>query len=233
MALRSILTQSATDAPQAERAGAADVVMLDLQSGPTATVAELLRHADRQRRGAQIWLRTHPLDDARLADELASLCPFAPDAIVLPRAESAADVEHLGALLAVREAEAGLPDGSLGIVALVETAGALFEMHRIARASARLIALGWDGEALAADLGAEEDRDIGGRWIDPLQTARTLALAACADAKLPAIDSRFTGADAASFREEAARAARDGFAGKFAVTTEQARIAGEVFAARG
>ena len=228
MSVRSalILDPSSPADPDLALTASCDAILLD-SSGVSAR-----RLHPVERPLPAIWLRLPPLNGADIEAELARLRPLRPTAFVPTGAETAADIDHLGALLAVQEASIGLPDGTFGILAIVETAGAVFEIHRMARASPRLIGIGWDGEALAKDLGADEGRDPGGRWTDPLQTVRTLVLAAAADARLAAIDSPARHVDLAEFRTEAERAARDGFSGKLVVSAEQAAIADAAFAAK-
>ncbi|WP_164919612.1 aldolase/citrate lyase family protein [Hansschlegelia zhihuaiae] len=178
------------------------------------------------------FVRVGLLDSDAAEADLSALAPLAPTGVLLPRTEESADLEHLGALLAVAEAKAGLEDGATRIIALVETGAALFGLIGFARASRRLAAIAWDGEALAHDLGGEAPREPDGRWTDPCQTARTLVLAAAADARLPAIDSPFSGASVEAFRREAETARRDGFAGKLALDARQAAIVAQVFSRR-
>lgn len=208
-------------------------VLLDLERAGAAAFAGAARAlGERRRDGGPLTLVRLARPDDGGAEALAAIIPSAPDAIVATRAETGADLQHLGALLAVEEARAGLGDGAIGIVAIAETTAALFGLIGFSAATPRLIAIGWDGEALGEDFGGEEPREADGRWSDPLQTARTLALAAAADARLPAIDARFTTRDRDAFRREAERARRDGFAGKVALDAAQAAIATEVFGNR-
>jgi citrate lyase subunit beta/citryl-CoA lyase len=162
---------------------------------------------------------------------VAALASSGVDGFALGGAESAADVQQVGALLAVEEAKAGIEDGALALVPLVSTGAALFELPAIAAASDRLVALGWDGEALGVDLGAETGRDDG-FWIDPLQTARTLTLAAARAAGLPAIDCAWSGATDDALAGEVSRARRDGFSGKIALDAGQAAIIAAAWSAR-
>ncbi|MDR4305537.1 CoA ester lyase [Chelatococcus sambhunathii] len=229
MTFRSVLVASAADPAALRRAlaSAPDILTIaDAEKLGDDALASLAGAAQR------LWVRLAPLDDPNVEDQLAAVAGLRAEAVVLP-AERPQDVEHLGARLAVHEADAGLADGFVRIVVTVENAGSLFEIHRLARASRRVSAIGWNGEALAQDLGADDDRELDGRWSDPLQTARALVLAAAADAGLPAIDSLFTDADPEALRRETERAARDGFAAKFAVTPEQAAIIGSAFGAKG
>ena len=208
-------------------------VLLDLErAGPAALAGAARALGERWRDSGPLTLvRLAPLDDGG-AEALSVIAASAPDTVVATRAETGADLQHLGALLAVEEARAGLDDGSIGIVAMAETTAALFGLIGLSAATQRLIAISWDGEALGADFGDEETRDSDGRWSDPLQTARTLALAAAADAGLPAIDGPFSTRDRDAFRREAERARRDGFAGKVALDAAQTAIANEVFGNR-
>ncbi|MGA0531858.1 aldolase/citrate lyase family protein [Hansschlegelia sp. KR7-227] len=162
---------------------------------------------------------------------VAALASSGVDGFAIGAVESAADVQQVGARLAVEEAKAGLEDGALALVPLISTGGALFELPAIAAASDRLVALGWDGEALGVDLGAETGRDDG-FWIDPLQTARTLTLAAARAAGLPAIDCAWSGATDDALSAEASRARRDGFSGKIALDAGQAAIIAAAWSAR-
>jgi citrate lyase subunit beta/citryl-CoA lyase len=231
--LRSLLLVAAGDfdALDAGLAAGADSLVIDLggaarRRGLRGAAAETLA---RLGGATPAFVRIGPLDSGEAEADLAALRPLAPTGVMLPRAEEGADLEHLGALLAVEEAKAGIEDGATRIIALVETGAALFGLIGFARASRRLAAIAWDGEALARDLGGEAPREADGRWTDPCQTARTLVLAAAADAGLPAIDSPFSGATEEAFRREAAVARRDGFAGKLALDARQAAIAAEIF----
>lgn len=231
--IRSILLVSADDPAALDRGLGADAVAIDLSgacgarraAARTATAALLGQPATRP---VMRLIVVVDLDSEATRDDLAALCPYGPFGLLLRRAESAADIQHLGAMLAVHEAKAGLAEAAFRIVAVAETGGALFGLNGFKDASPRLDALGWNGEALAADLGADVARD-GGAWTDPLQTARTLTLAAAADARLPAIDSAYSDASPEAFRREAEAAKRDGFAAKFALDAEQVAIVNAVF----
>ena len=225
--LRNVLLAPPGDAAALETG--ADAVLYDLVGAgdaERAAVAAILR--DRSESAPLVLLKASKPDEGG-AETLAALAPLRPDAIVTTGAETGADLQQIGALLAVAEAKAGLAEGAIGIVAMAETTGALFGLIGFKAATQRLLAIGWDGEALGEDFGGETPRETDGRWSDPLQTARTLALAAASDAKLPAIDSRFSTRDSESFRREAERARRDGFAGKVALDAAQAAIIREVF----
>jgi len=157
--------------------------------------------------------------------------PARPDAIMLPKAEGGADVVRTDAKLLAREAIAGLPDGSIRIVAIAtETATALFLAGTYGGASARLEGLTWGAEDLSAELGAEANRDGEGRFLDPYRLARALCLAGAAAARVQAIDTVAVDfRNAAALRQESEEARRDGFTGKMAIHPAQVPIINEVF----
>lgn len=234
--IRSILLASADDADALKRAfgGPADAVAIMLSGLSRARrnpVLDSVLAGPREAAGRPLaMVIVNSLGSPATQADLADLCPAGPFALLLRRAESAADIQHLGAILAVEEARAGFEENAFRIVALAETGSALFGLNAFKGASPRLDAVGWDGEALAADLGSDVARGETGGWTDPLQTARTLTLAAAADAGLAAIDSVFSGAGPEAFRLEAEAARRDGFRAKFALDAEQVAIVNAVFA---
>jgi citrate lyase subunit beta / citryl-CoA lyase len=149
-----------------------------------------------------------------------------PDGIFLKGAQNGADVQHLGAKLAVFEARAGLPDGALGVIA--STAGApsaIFDLASFAGCSPRLRALAFDREALAARLGVA-------RGSAPLDLARSLFVLAAAAANVPALDAPCRdAADPELLRKECLEARRDGFKGKLATTPAEIAVIEEIFTA--
>ena len=64
-------------------------------------------------------------------------------------------MQQLSVKLALREAFYRLSDGATGIIATVDTAEALLALATFRGASARLIGLAWDAEALRIEIGAQ------------------------------------------------------------------------------
>ncbi|MGL5117227.1 MAG: HpcH/HpaI aldolase/citrate lyase family protein, partial [Beijerinckiaceae bacterium] len=165
------------------------------------------------------------------SDDLDGVMGAAPDGIVLPKSQSGEDVTLLGARMAVREAENGLPDGGTRIFAIAtETARSLFQMGSYIGASRRLLGLAWGGEDLSADIGAETNRLPDGRYAGPYMLARDLTLLAAAAAGVAAIDSVYTNfRDMEGLRAEAEAARRDGFSAKMAIHPAQIPVINAVF----
>src|SRR5580704_19384529 len=159
--------------------------------------------------------------------------PGAPDAILLPGSLGAASAQQLSAKLAVREAHLGLADGATWVIAVIDTAQALFNLGRYRGSSARLIGVAWSAEALRADIGAETDREPLGDYLGAYRLARELTLLAATSARVAAIDAAFPDiSDLERLRAEALAARRDGFAGKIAIDPAQVAVISDVFARR-
>ena len=210
-------------------ASAADALIIDLEDSvaapnlPTArtlAAAFLRDHADRTRQ--QLWVRVNALTSGLALHDLAAVLPAGPDGIVLPKAESAADVVTLGNYLSALEVAAGRADGGTRVVVVAtETPGALFTLGSYASAGPRLAGLTWGAEDLAAALGAASNRVEGGGYEFTFQLARSLCLAAAAAGVAP-IDTVFTDfRDTVGLEREARAARRAGFVGKLLIHPDQ------------
>jgi citrate lyase subunit beta/citryl-CoA lyase len=176
-------------------------------------------------------VRVNGLATGLIDADLDTIVPARPDAIMLPKAEGGAALVHADAKLAAREASSGLDHGQVKIIAMaMETAAGLFLAGTFSRKSARLIGLSWGAEDLAAELGAETNRDHDGRYTAPYVLARTLCLAAAATAEVPPIETIYMDyRDVDGLRRDSEAARRDGFVGRLAIHPLQVPIINEVF----
>ncbi len=179
----------------------------------------------------RLYVRIHGLDAERIEADLDAVMRGAPDGVMLPACRNGQALQHLGAMLAVKEAQCGLPDGSTRIVAIAAaTAASIFAMGAFAGASRRLAGLAWSAADLAADLGAEMSRDANGAFTAPFFLARSLTLCAARAAGVWAIDAiaaECPGGPGLRLDCEAAR--RDGFDGKLAADPAQVAIINAIF----
>jgi len=217
----------------------ADALILDLEDSVAlaakpqarASVAAFVSAARARAVRPRLYVRVNPLDGDLTEADLDAILPSAPDGIMLPKSLNGADVQHLGAKLAVREAEHGLVDGATRILAIAtESARALFGLASYAGASARLEGLAWGAEDLSADLGAETNKLADGSYCGPYRLARELTLFAAVAAEVAPIDTVFVNLrDEAGLRGECLAARRDGFTGKMAIHPAQVPVINEVF----
>ena len=168
--------------------------------------------------GAIVAVRVNPLDaDGR--DDLAAVMRGAPDIVALPKVAGPADVAALDHEVGRLERELRLAAGSTRLLPNLESARALVATQAIARASPRVEACLLAAEDLAADLGAERDRDA----IE-LAYARQRFLVECVAAGVVAVDAPYTWTDAAGVERDTRWARRLGYRAKSLVDAAHAAI---------
>ena len=222
-ACRSFLLTPGSRPEKFAGADAGDGIIIDLEStvapvdkgrARDAALAFLRQPADRAL--ARIVRVNSPRSVDGLRDLLAlhesGLCP---DAVIIPKCESADEVRLVIDVL----------DGSqsgIGIVPMIELARAVFAADRIAGAHERVLGLFLGGGDLAADLGAE------GVW-ENLLYARSCVVAAAATTGIAAIDVPYFKADAEGLKAEATASRKLGMTGKAALHAEQLAAINTVF----
>lgn len=239
--MRSLLFVPGDSARKMEKAlgCGADALILDLEDSvalsqkPAAreeTRAFLVAQRDNPGR-PKLFVRINALPTGLADLDLDGVMPGSPDGIMLPKAQGGADVTHLAAKIAVREAEFGLEDGRTRILAIgTETARGVFALGTFPGASHRLAGLAWGGEDLAADVGAEANRGEDGAYTDPYRIARAMTLFAAAAAEVDAIDSVYTSfRDMEGLAAECRASRRDGFVAKMAIHPAQVPVINETF----
>jgi citrate lyase subunit beta / citryl-CoA lyase len=207
----------------------ADALILDLEDSVAPSRTQLARdmaleylrsRPDRSRQ--QLWVRINPLDtDAALPD--LAVAAGAPDGIVLPKVRSAADVVRLSHWLDALEVRDGVARGSIRIMPVAtETPQALFTLGSYEGCTARLAALTWGAEDIAAALGASTNRRPDGEYDTVYQLACSLCLAGAHAAGVQPIDTIWADfKDDAGLVRDSQRARQRGFTGKIAIHPAQ------------
>jgi citrate lyase subunit beta/citryl-CoA lyase len=205
----------------------ADALILDLedsvaaQNRPTARVlARQFLDANRSERILR-YVRINPLASGLALDDLAATVAGRPDGILLPKC-TPDDVRTADHYLSAFEVAAGAPVGEIRIVAIAtETPQAVFALGGFGGVSARLEAITWGAEDLAACIGGN-NRTLAGDYDGPYTLARSLCLLAASAAGVAAIDTIYTDfRDEAGLKAECAAARRSGFTGKMAIHPAQ------------
>ena len=239
--MRSLLFVPGDSARKLDKAmqSGADALILDLEdsvapSGKAAArkvTAEFMAATAKEPKRPRLIVRVNALTTGMTDDDLDGVMAGAPDAILLPKTVGGADVAHLGAKLAVREAEFGFADGATRIIALAtETAQGVFALGTLAGASRRLSGVTWGGEDLSAVVGAEANRGTDGLYTDPYRIVRALALLAAAAAEVDPIDSVYVNfRDLEGLAAECREARSDGFVAKMAIHPAQVPVINEAF----
>ncbi|ELY92140.1 HpcH/HpaI aldolase/citrate lyase family protein [Natrinema altunense] len=200
----------------------ADVVVFDLEDAVAPAdkqdareaVREVLAEIDSER---EICVRVNPIGTSAAADLEAILQGAPPDSLMLPKTESAADVQAADRLLAEH-------DASLPVLSLIESAAGVLRADAIAAADATA-ALLFGAEDLAADIGATRTSE----GTEVLYARERTVLAASA-AGIDAIDIVYTDyTDTDGLREETAFAAQLGYDGKMAIHPDQVPVINDAF----
>lgn len=214
----------------------ADVLLIDLEDSvapeakaaargiAAAFIAAHLGDADRP----QLYVRVNDLETGLTRDDLAAIMPSRPDGIMLPKANSGADVSTLAGLMDETGAEAAARARIIAIA--TETPLALLQMHSFVGAEPRLRGMTWGSEDLGTAIGAATAREPSGDFTGPFALARNLCLITAHAARVQPIDSIYADfRDEAGLEREARAGARDGFTAKMAIHPAQLPIINAAF----
>jgi citrate lyase subunit beta / citryl-CoA lyase len=227
MKLRSLLFVPGDRPDRFAKASAsgADAIIIDLEDSVALDRKVVAREAAAEYlsgdRPVPVFVRVNPEGSHLTHDDLASVLPFLPDGIVLPKAEGARSVNWLRAEAA---AVADNPDGEAPPILPIatETPGAVFDLGTLREVSHWLAGVSWGAEDLPAAVGAATSREVDGSYTAPYEMVRSLTLFAAHAAGVAAIDTVFPDiGDGDALSAYVARAARDGFTGMLAIHPSQ------------
>jgi citrate lyase subunit beta/citryl-CoA lyase len=169
----------------------------------------------------EVMIRTNGLNTPWGYDDLVAAAAVRPDAVLLPKVESAETVRQAESVLVSHGAS---PD--LAIWCMMETPRAMLHAEEIADASPRLGGLVMGTSDLAKDLQAQHTA-----MRLPLITALGLCLLAARAARLTILDGVFLDLnDHDGFVDSCRQGAELGFDGKTLIHPKQLEAANEVFA---
>lgn len=202
----------------------ADAIIFDLEdsvaTGQKAAARTILKDLPARSGGPQWWVRINPIGSEHHKDDLELIGLGDIHGIVLPKAESGADVTQLAHRT-----------GNIPVHAIVtETAASLFGLLSYRDPKSPLAAMSWGAEDLSAALGATSKYDESGELSFTYKLARSLCLAGAAAAGVQPVDGVF-----ADFRDddglarETAAARREGFTGKLAIHPAQVAVINAAF----
>lgn len=215
---RALLYMPGDDRRKIEKAATlnVDCICMDLEDGTAFSrkaearrvILQAMREVDFGH--SERCIRINGIGSGLEQDDLAAALEARPDAIVVPKVESAEQVRWVSAQIQAHEQSNGLPPGGIRLLVGVETARGILHLKEIASADARLDAIIFGGEDFAASVGATRTPEA----IELLY-ARLAVVTACAAFDLQAIDIvTIDFRNPEIVRAEAEFGARLGFAGK-------------------
>jgi len=141
------------------------------------------------------------------------------------KVQSAADINHVAAIIERLEMRTGLELGRIKIVPWIETAAAIVHAYEICSVSPRVFAVAFGAEDFTRDMEVERTEDD-----SEIAYPRSAVCIAARAAGVPALDTPYFGfKDLEGLRRTSRDARRFGFRGKFAIHPSQIDIIHEVF----
>ncbi|MDR3564572.1 MAG: aldolase/citrate lyase family protein [Negativicutes bacterium] len=208
----------------------ADTIILDLEDAVALTEKDAARYLvqgaiQTMNYPCEVAIRINHLSTPFGRDDLEAVLAVKPDLIRLPKAETAADIREIDAIISESEQRHGFAAGSIQMMAAIETAKGILNAYDIASASPRMVALAIGGEDFVADLKVRRTKD--GK---EMMAARGQLVLAARAAGIDAIDSVFADAnDEETFIAETTMIKEMGFAGKSVVNPRQIRLVHQIF----
>jgi len=228
---RSLLFVPATSERKIDRAFAttADGVIVDLEDAVAVTQKDagraVLASILSTQRAVAAYVRVNATSTPYCFDDLLAVPLRNIAGIVVPKVESAAEVQTLDWMLIQLERRCGLPTRAVSLVAIIETARGLTAVDAIASASPRLRRLAFGAIDMSTDLMSDvNDESVAAHARFAIARAsRSAGLERPIDTPLPAYG------DDARLRETALRARAFGFAGKLCIHPRQIDIVNDAF----
>ena len=230
---RALLYVPGSDLHKIEKAAALDVdgVILDLEDGVFANrkddarliIAQALNALNFGR--SERLVRINPFYSGRAQADLEAILPGKPDAIVVPKVDSPDILAEVDEIITRVEESMTLAQGSIEVIATIESARAFINLPGICAASVRLTGLVFGAEDFTADAGMTRT-SVG---TELLYARSALALHAVAF-NLQAIDMVQTNySDIERLTTEARQAANLGYAGKQVIHPAQIEAVQRIF----
>jgi len=202
----------------------ADAIIFDLEDSVVpsrkAAAREILKALPPRDGGPDWWMRINPIGSEYHKDDLELISRGDIAGIVLPKAESGADVTELAHRT-----------GNIPVHAIVtETPASLFNLLSYRDPKSPLVAMSWGAEDLSSALGASSKYDANGELAFTYRLARSLCLAGAVAAGVQPVDGVFADfRDEEGLRREAEAAQREGFTGKLAIHPAQVPVINDAF----
>ena len=216
----------------------ADVCILDWEDGVLphrkAAARDITTEALRQPwRCPERVVRTNAMSTEYIGRDIAAAVATGCDSIMLPKVETAADVERADAMISAAEKACGREPGSVEVWALIETVHAVLNLEAIA-AGPRMTAMIFGGGDLGADLRLKRIQLGANRTLGMMRYEYVYAfgrfVAAARAAGIDPVNVGFTSyADLEGTREDAEISAQFGFTGALAISPRQIDVLNEVF----
>ncbi len=209
----------------------ADAVIFDLEDAVSPSEKDAARILVRNTmeyidfKGCETVVRINSVDTDFWKADLDALIPCKPNLILLPKTSVPEDAIKADEYIAYAEQKSGVETGTVGLVALIETAFGVENAYSIATACPRVKALFLGAEDLTADLRCKRTKE--GREIE---YARTRLVMAARAAGVEVYDTPFTDVnDDEGIETDVQLAQSLGFSGKAAISPRHVEVINRIF----
>ncbi len=215
---------------------AADGLVLDLEDAVTPDRKDSAREVvggwlkdvnfGRQER----TVRINPLHTPWGHDDVRVTMRHPPDAYLVPKVSTLAELNELDALVSRFEKEYGHEPGKVGLILVsTETPRGALNLPQFPECP-RVISLSWGAEDLSAAIGASRNRAPDGSYLEVFRYCRTMTLLSATAGGVQPLDTVFVDIkDHAALRQESLESAWMGFTGKITIHPGQIEIINEAF----
>ena len=240
MGYRSLLFAPGNEPRKVQKVGTlgADGVILDLEDAVPMDDKIATRAAVKQAipsvkaAAGRVYVRINPVGqktdfsaDFGLGDIEEVVGPGL-DGLVVPKVESTKEMEQVDEALMEREKSLGLPEGSIKVIPIIETALGLWNAYDIARSSGRIEALNFGAGDFTRDTGVEWSREE----TELLYARSRVVVISRAAGIQPPLDTVWLWLDDDEGMAGSARRAKAlGFQGKICIHPRQVVIVNQVF----
>lgn len=208
----------------------ADSIILDLEDAVSLTekdsarilVRDAIKNVDYS--GVEVVVRVNPMDTQYGITDVDVIARVKPDTILVPKAD-VGQIIFVDNMLNKIENEEGFEEGSIKIIALIETAIGLETIYNVIKASSRVVGVLLGGEDLTSDLGIKRTKEG-----EEIFYARNKVATVCRALKVDSIDTPFTDTnDYEGLRKDTAKAKSLGLTGKSSINPRQIDIIHSVY----
>lgn len=205
-----------------------DAVTPELKSSARIVIAGWLKDVNFGRQERTV--RINPLHSPWGRDDVRATMQHPPDAYVVPKVSTLAELRELDSLIRELEVQHGHPPGSVGLILVsTETPLGAINLPTFPQCD-RVIALSWGAEDLSAALGASRNRLPDGSYMQVFKHCQTMTLLSAVAGSVQPLDTVFVDInDHAGLRQESIESAWMGFTGKITIHPAQIPIVNEAF----
>ena len=227
---RSIILTPADDLHKITKAinSVADAVLIDMEDSIAPSAKASAREIMTQAPSADIpvYVRVNPVSEEYFTDDVDAVSGMDCQGIVVPKVESAADMEICNRYVTKVGQGAGHGETGLDVIPVIETAKGVVNMREILQAATCSSRASFGAGDLTADTGME--------WTEDeltLHVVRTqMAIESKAAGLLPPLDTpHWEFRDMEKLKASAIRGRQLGFGGKICIHPAQLQVVNEVF----